>query len=113
MGRRRVNARSEEEAVLAEVVRRIVAVAAPERIVLFGSAARGELGPDSDLDLLVIKAGVVHRRRLADAIRLALIEIERAIDVIVVTPEDVERYRDASMLVIAPALREGRELYAA
>jgi uncharacterized protein len=54
-----------DPAILAEVVRRIVEVAHPDRIVLFGSAARGQMGPDSDLDLLVVKAGVPHRRRLA------------------------------------------------
>jgi predicted nucleotidyltransferase len=45
--------------VLDDVVRRIVEVAAPEKIILFGSAARGELGPNSDIDLLVIKGGRV------------------------------------------------------
>ena len=52
--------------VLDEVVQRIVAVADPEKIILFGSAARGELGPDSDLDLLVVKSEV-HRRKLAQS----------------------------------------------
>ena len=52
--------------VLDEVVQRIVAVADPEKIILFGPAARGELGPDSDLDLLVVKSGV-HRRKLAQS----------------------------------------------
>jgi uncharacterized protein len=99
--------------VLAEVVRRIVRVAAPERIVLFGSAARGEAGSDSDLDLLVIKPGRYHRGRLTDAIYRSLIGVGQAVDVVVVTPEDVDRYRDALGLVIAPALREGRVVYAA
>jgi predicted nucleotidyltransferase len=99
--------------VLAEVVRRIVRVAAPERIVLFGSAARGEAGSDRDLDLLVIKPGRYHRGRLTDAIYRSLIGVGQAVDVVVVTPEDVDRYRDALGLVIAPALREGRVVYAA
>ncbi len=98
--------------VLAEVVRRIVRVAAPERIVLFGSAARGQAGPDSDLDLLAIKPGHYHRGRLTDAIYRSLIGVGQAVDVVVVTPEDVNRYRDALGLVIAPALREGRVIYA-
>jgi len=98
---------------LAEIIRRIVRVAAPERIVLFGSAARGEAGPDSDLDLLVIKPGRYHRGRLIDAIYRSLIGVGQAVDVVVVTPEDVDRYRDALGLVIAPALREGRVVYAA
>ena len=99
--------------VLAEVVRRIVRVAAPERIVLFGSAARGEAGSDRDLDLLVIKPGRYHRGQLTDAIYWSLIGVGQAVDVVVVTPEDVDRYRDAIGLVIAPALREGRVVYAA
>jgi uncharacterized protein len=99
--------------VLAEIVRRIVRVAAPERIVMFGSAARGEAGPDSDLDLLVIKPGDYHRGRLTEEIYVSPIGAGQAVDVVVVTPEDVERYRDALGLVIGPALREGRVIYAA
>jgi predicted nucleotidyltransferase len=100
-------------AVLAEIVRRIVRVAAPQRIILFGSAARGEALPGSDLDLLVIKPGLYHRGRLTEEIYLSLIGVGRAVDVVVVTPEDVDRYQDAPALVIAPALREGRVIYAA
>jgi hypothetical protein len=48
-----------------------------------------------------------------DEIYLSLIGVGRAVDVVVVTPEDVDRYRDARALVIAPALREGRVVYAA
>lgn len=100
-------------AILDEIVRRVVAVAAPEVIILFGSAARGDLGPNSDLDLLVIKRGTFHRRRLTAAIYRHLIGIGQAVDIVVVTPDDVERYRDSEALVIAPALREGRVIYAA
>jgi predicted nucleotidyltransferase len=98
---------------LDEIVRRIVRVAAPERIILFGSAARGEAGPTSDLDLLVIKSGDYHRGQLTEEIYLSLIGAGRAVDVVVVTPEDVDRYRDSVGLVIAPALCEGRVIYVA
>jgi predicted nucleotidyltransferase len=97
---------------LAEIVRRIVQVAAPERIILFGSTARGEVGPGSDLDLLVIKPGAYHRGRLTEEIYRSLIGVGQAVDVVVVTPEDVERYQNSPALVIAPALREGRVVYA-
>jgi len=99
-----------DDPILTEVIRRIVEVAHPERIILFGSAARGEGGPDSDLDLLVVKSGV-HRRRLAHAIYRHLIGVGFPVDVIVVTPEDIERYRDAPGLIIEPALREGKVVY--
>ena len=92
------------------IVRRIVEVAQPERIILFGSAARETTGPDSDVDLLVVKRGA-HRRKLAGEIYMGLIGVGRAVDV-VVTPEDIERFGDSPALVIEPGLREGKVIYA-
>jgi predicted nucleotidyltransferase len=100
-------------AVLAEIIRRVVAVARPDRIVLFGSAARGDMGPDSDVDLLVIKSGVPHRRQLAQQIHQAFFGLAVPVDIIVVTPEDISAFRDKVGTIIEPALREGREVYAA
>lgn len=102
-----------DPAVLEEIVRRIVEVAQPQRIILFGSAARGELGPDSDLDLLVIKADVPHRRRLAQQIHGSLFGITVPVDIIVLTPEDLEAFGEEPGSVVAPALREGTVVYAA
>lgn len=98
------------EKTLQDIIRRIVAIAQPEKIILFGSAARDEMGPNSDVDLLVIKSGV-HRRNLAGDIYVNLIGVGQAVDVVVVTPEDVERYRDCPALIIEPALREGKVVY--
>jgi predicted nucleotidyltransferase len=97
--------------VLNEIVNRIVAIAHPDKIVLFGSAARGTKGPESDLDLLVIKSGTFHRRSLAQNIHMNLWGIEEAVDVVVVTPEDIAQYRNDDSYIIAPALREGRVIY--
>jgi predicted nucleotidyltransferase len=99
--------------VLAEVVRRIVEVARPDRIILFGSAARGEMTPDSDLDVLVVKSGVDHRRRLAQDIYMNLSGVGVGVDVIVLTPEDIEAQRDSVGSIVGPALDEGRVIYAA
>ena len=99
------------EATLQEIIRRIVEVAQPERIILFGSAARGEMGPHSDIDLLVIKGGTFDQSRLVGDIYMNLHGVGQAVDVILVTPEHVERYRNSHYLVIAPALREGKEVY--
>jgi predicted nucleotidyltransferase len=82
-------------AILADIVRRIVDVARPDRIILFGSAARGEMGPDSDIDLLVVKSSVEHRRRLAQDIYMNLSGVGAGVDVIVVTPEDIEAQRQS------------------
>ena len=99
-----------KQEILDEIIRRIVKVAQPEKIILFGSAVRGEMGPNSDVDVLVVKSGV-HRRRLAQAIYMNLIGVGQAVDVVVVTPEDIERYKDSFALVIEPALREGEVVY--
>ncbi len=100
------------EGMLAEIVRRIVEAVAPEKIILFGSAARGDMGPDSDLDLLVIKAGV-HRRGTAQTVERALVGILIPTDVIVARPEDIERHKETIGLIYRPALREGKVIYAA
>jgi predicted nucleotidyltransferase len=101
------------EALLRSVVDRVVEVAKPDRIILFGSGARGDAGPDSDLDLLVVKSGVVHRRKLAQQIYRRLVGLEIPVDVVVVTPEDVEAFRGKVGTIIGPALAEGREVYVA
>jgi predicted nucleotidyltransferase len=109
MGRQR---KSIDKRLLQEIVRRIVEVAKPEKIILFGSAAQGEMGPDSDLDILVIKS-CKHRRETARAIRRKLIGIGIAKDVIVATPEDIELYKDSIGLIYHPGLTEGKVIYAA
>jgi predicted nucleotidyltransferase len=98
--------------LLQEIVRRIVEVAQPERIILFGSAARGEVGPHSDVDLLIVKSGA-HRGKLTEEIYLHLFGVGVAVDAIVVTPEDLERYAASPALVIRPALAEGKVVYEA
>ena len=100
------------EEILQEIVRRIVAAVQPQKIILFGSAARQEMGPDSDLDLLVIKS-CRNRRETARRIRRRLIGIGVPKDIIVATPEDIERYKDTIGLIYRPALRDGKVLYGA
>jgi predicted nucleotidyltransferase len=102
-----------DPAMLADIIKRVVEAAAPEKIVLFGSAARGTMGPDSDIDLLVIKGGKFNRWRLLTTIYHHLRDTEKSVDVVVVTPEEAERYRDTHCLVICPALREGKVVYGA
>ena len=99
-----------DQGILDDVVRRIVEVAQPEKIILFGSAASGRMGPHSDIDLLIVKEGA-QRRTLAGRIYDNLHGAGVAVDVIVVTPADIERYKDSHALVIKPALKEGKVIY--
>ena len=98
--------------LLQEITQRIRAVSDPEQIILFGSAARGEAGPDSDLDLLVVKADVDSTRAETDRIYRALADLPLPVDVVVVRQAYVQRYGDLVGTVVRPALREGKVLYA-
>lgn len=99
--------------ILAETVRRIVESVHPKKIILFGSAIRGDMGPNSDLDLLVVIPSDGHRRKTAQTVYRQLIGVGFAADIIVVTEDDVEKFGDNIGMVIRPALREGKVLYAA
>ena len=101
----------EKAKLLAEIIRRIRAVSDPEQIILFGSYARNDFGPDSDLDVLVVKAGIDAPRQESVRIRRALRGLPVPIDVVVATPEQIERHRHTIGLIYEPALREGRVLY--
>jgi len=99
--------------ILQEVVRRIVDAAHPLRIILFGSAARGKVDRDSDLDLLIVMPEGTHRRRISQIVYRALRGIDMPKDIVVVTERDIADYGDDPSLVVKPALDDGVELYAA
>ena len=101
------------EEKIAELSRRIAAAVTPHRIILFGSAARGEAGPGSDLDVLVIMPDGVHRGHTAERIYRELWGFGLAKDIVVVTASDVRQCADDPFTVIRQALTEGRELYRA
>lgn len=102
-----------DQQLLDRLVGRIVETAHPRRIIVFGSAARGQMGPHSDLDLLVVMPDGVHRRQTARRLYRALAGLGISKDIVVVTESDVRQFSDEPSLVIRPALREGRELYRA
>jgi predicted nucleotidyltransferase len=88
---------------------RIVSSVHPRRIILFGSQARSEARGDSDVDLLVVLDPPVDHRKARVAIKELLADMPFAKDVIVATPEDVERRRFGS--VLADAVDEGVTVY--
>jgi len=86
-------------------------VVSPKQVVLFGSAARGDVDENSDIDLLVVVPNGTHRRRTAQSIYRNMVGLDFAADIVVVTEEDVEKYRDAEGWVIREALAEGKLVY--
>ena len=95
-----------------EMVRRIVLQFDPDRIIMFGSHARGTADTGSDADLLVVMSPNGSRRQQATAIDLALTGIDFPADIMVISPEDLEKQQFRKDTVIYRALREGIELYA-
>jgi predicted nucleotidyltransferase len=99
-----------DQQILDDIIWRIVEVAQPEKIILFGSAARGDMNRHSDVDLLVIKEGADALELMGD-IYMNLDGVGAAVDAVVVTPDDVERYKDSHAVIVKPALQEGRVVY--
>jgi len=97
--------------LLPEITRRILNVSQPEKIILFGSFARGDFNPDSDLDLLVILDGVEAPRAESTRLRRALRGILTPVDIMVTTPQQVERHRNTIGYIYPTALSEGRVIY--
>jgi len=98
---------------LDKLVRRIVDAVHPLKIILFGSAVRGEMGADSDLDVLVVMPDGTHRRHTAQFLHTQMFGIGVPVDILVATPSDLEKYGESIGLVYRTVLKEGRELYAA
>ena len=94
------------------IKRRIIHRFRPERIILFGSQARGEAKADSDLDILVIVPDDRDRRGLVGSIRMSLADVGVSKDVFVTTPSQVARYGDVVGSLVEQALREGVTVYA-
>jgi predicted nucleotidyltransferase len=94
------------------MVRRIVQRFDPERVILFGSHARGTAGPDSDVDLLVVMPVEGSKRDKAIEIGVVLHDIRVPKDIIVTTPEEFEWRKEVVGTIERPAAREGRVLYA-
>ena len=93
-----------------EAARRIVAAAPGARVILFGSRARGEAGPDSDVDVLVVEPHVGDR--LGEIVRLqrVLAPLRLPADVVVVSEAHVQEWGDVQNTMLHDALREGRAL---
>ncbi|MFQ5432584.1 MAG: nucleotidyltransferase domain-containing protein [Nitrospinota bacterium] len=98
--------------LIRKMVNRIVRKFQPERIILFGSQARGDGGVDSDVDLLVVMEIKGSKREKQLELRAALHDIHVPKDIIVTRPEDFEWRKEVVGTIERPAAREGEVLYA-
>lgn len=99
------------QAVINEMVRRIRESIHPDKIILFGSHARGMAGRESDVDLLVIMPIEGSKRKKTVQIYHLLAGMGIPKDVIVATPQEVNKYRDVVGTIYRSALQEGKIVY--
>ena len=101
------------ESTLEQTVAMIVQLADPDRVILFGSAATGEMTADRDLDLLVVESRVSNTRHESIRLRAPLEDVPFPIDVIVMTRERFEETKDVIGAIAYPANKYGRVFYEA
>ena len=94
-----------------EIVRRIVEVIHPEKVILFGSRARRKARPESDIDLLVIAESTEPRYRRSVPLYGALSDILAPMDILVYSPEEVKEWSEVRQAFVTTAIREGKVLY--
>ena len=102
-----------DKSFIDEVKRRILSVASPDKIILFGSAAAGEMTPDSDVDILIVESGSADRRELSVRIQDALRGLGHPFDVIVISTEWFEDSKEVIGGIAYPANKHGKVIYEA
>jgi len=105
--------KSELNTILSDMVTKICQAGSPEKIVLFGSRARGDADADSDIDLLVVESSSLPRYKRAARYRKAVAGLCIAKDIVVWSPEEIEEWKSVPNAFITSVLREGRVLYEA
>ena len=94
-----------------EIKRRIVENFKPEKIILFGSYADGNPTENSDLDLLIVKDSNIPRYKRGREVRKYLRGLKIAIDLIVYTKEEIQRWSDVKTSFITTVMKKGKVLY--
>jgi predicted nucleotidyltransferase len=97
--------------LIGDIVRRIVQTAQPDKIILFGSRARGDARPNSDFDVLVIKESSEPRYRRSVPLYVALADLPAEVEVMVYTAEEIEEWREVPQAFVTTAVREGTTIY--
>ena len=96
--------------ILTEIIQKIVEESVPEKIIPFGSRAKGEQTKDSDYDICVLKKGVFHKRKLAQRIYLAL-DVSASVDIIVETLGIFNELNNNSFLIYSDIAKFGNVVY--
>ena len=95
-----------------QVLTQVVNLARPQRVILFGSAVEGRVGPDSDLDFLVVVKDGRNIRQVTDRLNVGVHSRPMPCDFVVVTPSILRKHRRTPGMVYDEILEHGREVYA-
>jgi len=99
------------DSVLQKMIEQMCLVGKPEKIILFGSMARGEDHANSDVDLLIIEQTTLPRYKRSSLYRKAVRGMCVAKDIVVFSPEEVAEWASVPNAFITTILREGEVLY--
>ena len=100
-----------DDALIDEILRRVLSVAKPDKIILFGSAATGKMTPDSDIDLLIVQPEPIERSQEYVRIRHALGDMDYPFDILFIATPWFEESKNVIGGIAYPALRYGKVIY--
>jgi predicted nucleotidyltransferase len=96
---------------LNKIVEKILEIIIPDKIILFGSRARGTAHEDSDYDILIIKSGIENKREIAKKLYRNMLGTNASVDFVIENPETIEKYKDYSGFIYKFILKEGKVIY--
>ncbi len=102
-----------DDRVIEGIVQRILTVAKPDKIILFGSAATGRMTPDSDIDLLIVEPDPSNQRKEYVRIRKALWDFDYPFDIVFIATQWFEESKDVIGGIAYPAHKYGKVIYEA
>lgn len=99
------------DATLEKILKKILEIITPEKVILFGSQAKGSSEKDSDYDILIIKSGLENKREISRKIYRNLLGTNASVDIIIELPEIIEKYKDSVGYIYKNILQEGKIIY--
>lgn len=99
------------DATLEKILKKILEIITPEKVILFGSRAKGSNEKDSDYDILIVKSGIENKREISRKIYRNLLGTNASVDIIIELPEIIEKYKNSVGYIYKNILQEGKIIY--
>ncbi len=99
------------DATLEKILKKILEIITPEKVILFGSRAKGSNEEDSDYDILIVKSGIENKREISRKIYRNLLGTNASVDIIIELPEIIEKYKNSVGYIYKNILQEGKIIY--